>query len=142
MPPSLERPLDGSCLCGGVRYRVTAPFGRINFCHCSRCRKHSGAAASVHGRVPGSGLELLSGADLLRTFQPPGGTPKTFCVACGASLFGAGWPDGEEVAIRFGTLDGDPGARPQFHGYVSSMAPWDVLPDDGLPRYEAGRPAG
>ena len=45
MSPSGDHPVHGSCLCGGVRYEVTAPFLRSNYCHCERCRKHSGAAA-------------------------------------------------------------------------------------------------
>jgi hypothetical protein len=42
---------------------------------------------------------------------------------------------GPEISVRLGTLDGDPGIRPEFHTYVDSKAPWDELPDDGLPRY-------
>jgi hypothetical protein len=66
---------------------------------------------------------------------------KAFCSACGSSLFGGTWPDGPEVSIRFGVLDGDPGIEPQDRAFVASKAPWDDLPDDGLPRYPAGRPA-
>ena len=50
------------------------------------------------------------------------------------------WPEGEEVAIRLGSLDGEPGIRPQFHTFVASRAPWDEIPDDGLPRYDEGHP--
>ena len=46
------RLVRGGCLCGGVRYEVSAPFRRANFCHCSRCQKHSGGAALAQGRVP------------------------------------------------------------------------------------------
>jgi hypothetical protein len=54
---------------------------------------------------------------------------------CGSSLFGGHWPEGDEVSIRLGSLDGDPGIRPQWHQFVDSRAVWDELPDDGLPRY-------
>ena len=133
-----DDPLLGSCLCGGVRFEVTAPFRRANFCHCSRCRKHSGAAALAQGRVPRSGFRLLCGEELLRVYRPPGGMSKVFCTECGSSLFGGTWPDGPEVSIRLGVLDGDPSIAPQYHSYTDSMAPWDSLPDDGLPRYPAG----
>ena len=63
---------------------------------------------------------------------------KAFCSVCGSSLFGAEWPEGEEVAIRFGSLDDEPGIRPQFHTFVASRAPWEKIPDDGLPRYDEG----
>ena len=62
----------GGCLCGGVRYELSEPFRRANFCHCSRCRKHSGAAASAQGRVPRDGFTLLSGAELIETYRPAG----------------------------------------------------------------------
>jgi hypothetical protein len=89
--------------------------------------------------VPAEGFRLLAGAELLRIYRPgEGAAVKAFCSVCGSSLFGGTWPDGPEVSIRLGAFDGDPDLAPQWHGYVGSKAGWDVLPDDGLPRYEAG----
>src|SRR6188472_4472242 len=122
--PSAANPLHGSCLCGGVQFEVTAPFIWANHCHCSRCRKHSGAFGGTQGRVPRDGFRLLAGEELIRVYRPGG-----------SSLFGNEWPEGDEIAIRFGALDGDPGIRPEFHVFVDSRAPWDELPDDGLPRH-------
>jgi hypothetical protein len=136
LEPSPDQPLFGSCLCGGVRFVITAAFRRANHCHCSRCRKHSGTFGETQGRVPRSGFRLLDGPDLIRVFRPEGGTARAFCSVCGSSLFGASWPDGDEVSVRFGTLDGDPGLRPQYHAYVSSKAVWELVPCDGLPRYQ------
>jgi hypothetical protein len=134
--PSRAHPLHGGCLCGGVSYEITAPFLRANFCHCSRCRKHSGAAALAQGRVPREGFRLVKGEELIRVFRPPDGMVKAFCSVCGSSLFGGTWPDGPEVSIRLGALDGDPGIRPRYHSHVGSRAAWDELPEDGLPRFE------
>ena len=72
--------------------------------------------------------------------MPEGGKAKAFCSVCGSSLFGGDWPDGDEVSVRFGALDGDPELRPEYHTFVASTAPWDVLPDDGLPRYPDAKP--
>jgi hypothetical protein len=74
------------------------------------------------------------------TARPQGGAVKAFCSVCGSSLFGAWWPEGDEISIRLGALDGDPGIRPQYHSFVGSKAPWDELPEDGLERYEAANP--
>ena len=30
----------------------------------------------------------------------------------------------------------DPGIRPRFHNFVASRAPWEEIPDDGLPRFD------
>jgi hypothetical protein len=138
--PSPEKPLTGQCLCGGVRFEVTAPFRRANHCHCSRCRRHSGTFGETQGRVAKEGFRLVAGTDLIRVFRLPGGAAKAFCSTCGSSLFGGDWPDGDEVSIRFGALDGEPGIRPEYRSFVASRAVWDMLPDDGLPRFEAARP--
>ena len=132
--------LTGSCLCGGVRFEVTLPFRRANYCHCSRCRKHSGSNALSQGRVPREGFRLVAGEELVRVYRPDAGAVKAFCSTCGSSLFGGTWPDGPEVSIRLGTLDGDPGIRPQYRSFVDSRAPWDDLPDDGLQWYAGSKP--
>ena len=134
-------PLTGSCLCGGVRFEVTPPFRRASHCHCSRCRKHGGAAMLTQGRVARERFRLLSGEELLRAYVPEGGgAAKVFCTVCGSSLFGATWPDGPEVSVRFGALDGDPQIRPQYHSFVADKAVWEELPDDGLPRHDGASP--
>jgi hypothetical protein len=133
--------VSGSCLCGGVRFEVELPFRRANYCHCSRCRKHSGMYAGGQGRVPRERFRLLSGDELIRVYRPAeGAAVKAFCSVCGSSLFGAYWPEGDEISIRLGALDGDPGIRPQYHCFTADAATWHELPDDGLPRYERGPP--
>jgi arginase len=131
-----DLPLTGGCLCGGVRYELTKPFRRANHCHCSLCRRHSGTFGLSQGRVPRDGFRLLEGEELVRVYRPPEGTAvKAFCSVCGSSLFGGSWPEGPEVSVRLGSLDGEPGIRPQYHSFTGSKAPWDRLPADGLPRY-------
>lgn len=138
-PPSPERPLTGSCLCGAVRFEITAPFASAGFCHCTHCQKRTGTPSSLNGRVPQSGFRLLSGADRLRAFQPPGGVPKLFCATCGGHLFSGDPLADEEVAVRLGALDGDPGIRPEYRMFVGSAASWEQIPEDGLPRYLSRR---
>ena len=139
--------IRGSCLCGGVRFRVTGPFLRAGHCHCSRCRKHSGAAVCTQGRVRREDFELLAGAELVRAFGVGAGATKAFCSVCGSSLFGGTWgergpadPGGPEVSIRLGSLDDDPGIRPQVHTFVDSRAPWDEITDD-LPQHPGALPS-
>jgi len=86
--------------------------------------------------VPREGFRLLAGEELIRVYAPEDGRVKAFCTVCGSSLFGGDWPEGDEIAIRFGAFDGDPGVRPMAHTFVGSKAPWEELPDDRLPRYD------
>jgi hypothetical protein len=95
----------------------------------------------TQGRVRRADFHLEAGNDLIRSYRPEGGAVKAFCSRCGSSLFGGTWPEGPEVSIRLGSVDGDPGIRPQYHTFVGSRAPWDEIHDD-LPRYEAELPGG
>ena len=138
--PSPEQPLQGGCLCGAVRYELSAPFVSAGYCHCTHCQRRTGTGSSANGRVPQAGFRLLSGGDQLRAFKPPAGVPKLFCTRCGSALF-SGDPLGDpEVAVRLGTLDGDPGIRPSFRQFVDSAVRWEPLPDDGLKRHPGARP--
>lgn len=85
-------------------------------------------------------FRLVSGEADLRVYRPAeDAAVKVFCVRCGSSLFGGSWPEGPEVSIRLGSVDGDPGIRPQVHTFVDSRAPWDEITDD-LPRYPGPLP--
>jgi hypothetical protein len=133
-------PVRGSCLCGGVRFEITGPFLRANYCHCTRCRKHSGTSSLAQGRVPREAFHLIEGAELIRVYRPGGGAAKAFCSVCGSSLFGGTWPEGPEVSVRLGALDDDPGIRPQYRSFTADQVAWEELPDDGLPRYPQAKP--
>jgi hypothetical protein len=43
-------------------------------------------------------------------------------------------------SVRLGVIDRDPGIRPQWRQFVAYAAPWEPIPDDGLPRYDEGKP--
>ena len=128
--------LEGSCLCGGVRFEVTQPFEAVSACHCTNCKKISGGVGTVSGRVPSGAIAILAGEDLLRSFQPTEGTAKTFCSVCGSNLFGFGWPASPRASVRLSALDSPFDGRPQAHIFVRSVAAWETLPDDGARRYE------
>jgi hypothetical protein len=131
--------LHGSCLCGGVKFELAEAPETLRYCHCESCKKLSGGAATVNGRVPSASIRILEGEDLLQTFQPSEGTSKTFCLSCGSNLFGGGWPEAEIASVRATTIDDPFDARPSAHIFTASVAPWETLPDDGLARHE-GRP--
>ena len=92
----------------------------------------------TQARVWRQQFRLLQGEELIKVYGKGEGAVKAFCINCGSSLFGGDWPDGDQVSIRMGAFDDDPGIRPQFHTFVECRAPWDTITDD-LPQYAEGR---
>ena len=131
--------LTGGCNCGGVRFELTEDPKSAGWCHCTRCQRRTGGSASIQTAVPSSGVRILQGEELLRAWEPPDGFAKVFCSACGSSMWSRS-PDGRVTAIRLGVFDSDPGVRASYHQFTAYAAPWDPLPEDGLPRYPERRP--
>jgi hypothetical protein len=42
--------------------------------------------------------------------------------------------------VRLGAFDADPGVRPGIRQFVAYAAPWEPIPDDGLPRFPERAP--
>jgi len=137
--PSAQMPLEGGCLCGAVRFRITAPFSSAGYCHCTHCQRRTGTGSSANARVPREGFTLLAGAEQLRAFTAPSGVPKLFCSTCGSALFSGDPTSDPQVAVRLGALDGDPGIRPQWRQFVESAVSWEEIPHDGLERHPRAR---
>jgi hypothetical protein len=140
--PSMSEPLTGGCLCGGVRFTLSAPPLHAGYCHCTRCQRRSGTAVSAQARVDGDAFELLSGEELVTWWRhPDGGFEKGFCSACGGHLFSRNHDDHAQLNVRMAAFDGDPGIRPSYRAFVPFAASWEPIPDDGLPRYDGRRPS-
>jgi hypothetical protein len=90
----------GGCHCGRVRFEVVAPARiEVTDCNCSICNK----SGYLHLTVTGSQFKLLSGADVLTTYQFNTGTAKHwFCSVCGIKSFYVprSHPDGYSVNAR------------------------------------------
>lgn len=133
-----ERIVRGSCLCGAVAYEVVAEFEEIHHCHCVHCRKGHGAAHSTYASARRADFRLARGADRMTRYRSSPPCERAFCGECGSNLtfLFEGAPD--TVWIAIGTLDDDPGARPDAHQFVESRAPWHEI-TDSLPQHLASR---
>jgi hypothetical protein len=136
-----ELPLTGGCMCGAVRYEIDRPLTGAGYCHCTRCQHRTGSAAAVSAAVEPGSFRVVEGDDQVERWTPPSGFHKAFCRTCGGALFAQSPDDPEVLAVRLGSFDADPGVRPSFRQFVAYAAPWEPIPDDGLPRYDERRPA-
>jgi hypothetical protein len=124
-----------------VRFQISEPLVSARYCHCTRCQHRTGTGASASAAtVPGS-FRVISGEDRLRAWKPKGGAEKWFCGDCGSAIFTRDPGEPEQIGVRLGAIDGDPGVRPNARQFVAYAVPWERIPDDGLPRYPERRPA-
>jgi hypothetical protein len=132
--------LTGGCGCGAVRFEVTEPLVSARYCHCTRCQRRTGTAASASAAVVPGSFHIVQGEDRIRAWKPEGGAAKWFCTDCGSALFTGDLEGPQPVGVRLGAFDGDPGVRPSVRQFVAYAAAWEPISDDGLPRYPERRP--
>lgn len=129
--------IRGGCLCGKVSYKITGPLFNADHCHCSMCRRQHGAAFATYASLDPDHFIWISGKDLVKTYETDSGDGWCFCGECGSTL--AGTEKARVNAITLGTVEGDPGIRPESHIFVSSGAQWyDIT--DGLPQFDERPP--
>lgn len=131
--------IRGSCLCGRIRFEFEEAVTQIGLCHCSLCRKVSGAAGDAVLMTPSGGLKWLAGEAGLRVFTRASGWRTTFCETCGSPMPQL-HPSGGAYFVPAGVLDDDPGVSIGCHIFVGSKAPWDVISGDA-PQWQEGLPA-
>lgn len=129
--------IGGSCLCGATAWTAEGPPSPMSHCHCSFCRKQHGSPFVTWFTVPGAGFTWTARA-ALRRYESSPGYVRCFCGTCGAKVPGP-QPDGQ-VFVPAGSVDGDPGVRPEAHIFAGSRAPWLPGIEDDLPVFDAYPP--
>ncbi len=131
----LETKIEGSCLCGAVKYQVTGKTKRFYHCHCQRCRKATGTGHASNLLIePMSSIQWLQGEALLARYKVPQAERfyNCFCQQCGAPMPRV-VPELDAVLIPAGSLDTPPPFPPQGRIFWDSRADWSC--EDALPVY-------
>ncbi len=125
--------VQGSCLCGAVKFELSPEPTVMGTCHCSRCRK-AGAGTVVF--IEKDSLTWVQGKEHVATHQPPAPYKygRCFCKICGTSL-GEILADADTFPIAANALDGEFSLTNQFHEFVSEKPHWYEICDDA-PRSE------
>jgi hypothetical protein len=116
--------LQGSCLCGGVRYRAALPVFHASHCYCTMCQKQHGAAAGSYANVASAGLVIEQGAVLITEYASSTDGRRDFCRVCGSTLFWRSTESPDRVAITLGTLEPEYGGPVERELFVENKPAW------------------
>jgi hypothetical protein len=120
--------IQGHCLCGQIVYEADGEIRRMAHCHCSICRRSSGAAFATFVAVPAASFRFTSGEDRRRHYESSPGIRRSFCPDCGSNVPTAP-PGVAEVFMPAGGLEGALDVPRTYHIFVGSKAPWYTITD-------------
>ena len=129
--------MTGGCLCGAVRFQITAKPLATHYCHCTMCQKASGGPFTVGTTVPFEGFSFTKGKPAAYESSPR--NLRLFCGACGSSLGARMAEDPKLIVVDLGSLDDPNLIKPESHDFTSTQVSWCKI-DDGLPRYTESSP--
>ncbi|MCG9712911.1 GFA family protein [Shewanella insulae] len=137
MKPTTQ--LQGGCLCGALRYKVSAAPFDSDYCHCSQCQKSTGAMAACWMDFKADQVSWLQGTP--KEYASSDTIRRGFCQQCGTSISyrSTDYPDYYTLSIA--SLDDANAVAPRYHIYTDKQPDWLKIADD-LPKYRQSRSEG
>ena len=128
----------GGCLCGAIRYEARAQPLRGVICHCSMCRKHSGAPVLAFVHFPRSAFRWLGQQP--KRYRSSAFAERGFCALCGSTLSMHEEVIADRVQVTVGSLDDPSRVKIDDHVWTKEQLQWFNVADD-LPRFSASSTA-
>lgn len=119
--------MNGSCLCGAIRWSLQGDPRRMTHCHCRMCRKAHGATFATFLIGEREGFRFEKGEADIVGYESSPDFIRPFCSHCGSVV---PQPVSDRVRIPAGAMDDDPRILPSAHIYVKWKAPWHEIDDD------------
>lgn len=131
--------ITGHCNCQSVRYSLTEPPLAVAICHCTNCRRQSGAAYSVNLIVRAEAMEISGPLSSWEDRDTESGKPlaREFCAQCGSPIRSLPSSSPAFIAVKAGTLDDPSAFAPTMHLWTQSKLPWVTI-EDALPAFPKG----
>ncbi|MDX1796847.1 MAG: GFA family protein [Hydrogenovibrio sp.] len=126
----------GHCLCGKVRYTISAPPVRTSQCHCEDCRRLSGTGHASNAFFKKSAVNISGETHHYDSIADTGATiTRHFCPHCGSRLFGTSSVKTDIISVTAGTMDDSSWFQPDAIVYNKSKPVWDQM-DETVPTFE------
>ena len=126
----------GGCFCGALRFQSDLKPVETGYCHCSICRRTTGAPLLAFASFPLESFAYTKGKPSI--FKSSSKGQREFCSTCGTQICFREAGPAKTVDINSGALDEPEAVAPDHHIYTSSRVSWLEL-DDQLPSYENER---
>jgi len=128
----------GGCFCGHVRYRAGGAATDATCCHCSICRRTSGAPFVAWFTIPVASFQVVAGNPATHRSSVHG--TRTFCPRCGTPLTFRSTHTPGEIDVPTCSIDDPEAVLPADHTWTSARLSW-VKVADGLPTFPGAREA-
>jgi hypothetical protein len=127
-----QRKLIGECLCGSVKFEITAPFRKIVSCYCSECRKTSGNFVSATA-VYDDQIRYIEQCGL--SWFSTEKAKRGFCQLCGSSLLWKNHHADGKVSVMAGCLEVQTGLKVEAHIFTADKSDFHEI-SSGAPQFE------
>ena len=119
---SVSLPVEGACMCGQVRMKISAPPIITMACHCTGCQKLSASAFSLTAMIPNASFEVTKGEPVIGALH--GASRYFYCPNCLNWLFTR--PAGMDafVNVRPTMFDVPAWSTPFIETCASEKLPW------------------
>ena len=111
----MSEPVNGSCLCGAVKYSAEAKSRTFSACHCEMCRKWS-AGPYIEVDLLKDSLVIEDRAQL-GVYKSSDWAERLFCKVCGSSLFYHLLPK-DLYSVALDTLDDSSDFQFDMQGFI------------------------
>jgi hypothetical protein len=125
--------IEGSCLCGTVRFAVEGDVADMSSCYCSMCRKAHGAAFGTYVHCAPEALRWTAGEASVCRYESSPGFTRAFCGRCGSVL---PFAEAGEMHVPAALLDGAPALRLSRQIFTEGAPQWCPMHRE-VPRHAA-----
>lgn len=119
--------LSGGCLCGAIRFEADGDASIVTNCHCSMCRRSSGAAFLSYAAYASADVRFTKGKPAEYRSSPD--ASRGFCANCGGALSFFYHVEPEKIWLTLGSFDDPAAHRPAEDWYAGVKLPWVRLDD-------------
>ncbi len=128
----MQYPIDGSCQCGQVTYKLTEPPKMVLACHCTECQKLSTSPFSVTAIIDTNAIEFSGELkEWSRSADSGNKNSAKFCPRCGNRVYHFNPDDQSTVKLKLKPVNMTDASifEPTAHVWVSEKLSWYDIPE-------------